>query len=102
MPRSSGPAHIDPIWADAFSELPFYGDAPQYTATGYRGEALLLGAGKNVYVLDPESGKARRVATLNGASGSPSTEPVVAGDTLLAVSGDRGTRAGRWSCLAGW
>ena len=83
-----GPSHIKPTWADAFSDLPFFGDAPQYTATGYRGEALLLGAGNNVYLVDPESGEARRIARLNGASGSPSTEPLVAGDTLLAVSGD--------------
>jgi outer membrane protein assembly factor BamB len=83
-----GPPHIKPIWADAFSDLPFVGDAPQYTATEYRGEALLLGSGNNVYLLDPESGEARRISRLNGATGSPSTEPLVAGDTLLAVSGD--------------
>jgi outer membrane protein assembly factor BamB len=83
-----GPSHLEPTWADAFSDLPFVGDAPQYTATGYRGEALLLGAGNNVYLVDPESGEARRISTLNGASGSPATEPLVAGDTLLAVSGD--------------
>ena len=83
-----GPSHIKPTWADAFADLPFVGDAPQYTATGYRGEALLLGVGNNVYLLDPENGEARRVAGLNGASGSPSTEPLVAADTLLAVSGD--------------
>ncbi len=83
-----GPPHIEPTWADAFSDLPFSGDAPQYTATGYRGEALLLGTGNNVYLVDPENGEARRVARLNGASGSPSTEPLVAGDTLLAISGD--------------
>ena len=82
-----GPSHLKPTWADAFSDLPFVGDAPQYTATGYRGEALLLGAGNNVYLIDPESGEARRIAGLNGASGSPSTEPLVAGDTLLLVSG---------------
>ena len=83
-----GPAHIDPIWGDAFSDIPFYGDPPQYTAAGYRGEALLLGGGNNVYLIDPHSGNARRVATLSGASGSPSTEPVVVGDTLLTVSGN--------------
>ena len=82
-----GPAHVDPIWDDAFSDLPFYGDPPQYTAAGYRGEALLLGAGNNVYFVDPHSGDARRVATLSGASGSPTTEPVVVEDTLLAASG---------------
>jgi outer membrane protein assembly factor BamB len=83
-----GPSHIKPTWADAFSDLPFVGDAPQYTATGYRGEALLLGTGNNVYLVDPESGEARTIARLNSASGSPSTEPLVAGDTLLAVSGN--------------
>jgi outer membrane protein assembly factor BamB len=84
----NGPSHIKPIWADAFSDLPFYGDAPQYTATGYRGEALLLGANNNVYLVDPASGEARRIAGLKGASGRPATEPLVAGDTLLAASGD--------------
>jgi len=48
----------------------------------------LLGAGNDVYLVEPASGEARRVAGLKGASGSPSTEPLVAGDTLLAVSGD--------------
>jgi outer membrane protein assembly factor BamB len=83
-----GPARIAPIWDDAFSDLPFYGDPPQYTAAGYRGEALLLGGSNNVYLIDPHSGDARRIAPLSGASGSPSTEPVVVGDTLLAVSGN--------------
>jgi outer membrane protein assembly factor BamB len=84
----NGPSHIKPTWADAFSDFPFFGDAPQYTAMGYRGEALLLGANDNVYLVDPESGKAHRIARLKSASGSPSTEPLVAGNTLLAVSAD--------------
>lgn len=81
-------AHLEPKWADPFSDRPFIGDVPQYTATGYRGEALLLGVGNNVYLLDTDSGAARRVTGLEGASGSPSAEPVVVGDTLLAASGD--------------
>jgi outer membrane protein assembly factor BamB len=84
----TGPEHVEPKWADAFSAPPFSGDVPQYTATGYRGEALLLGAGNNVYLLDAESGEARRVGGLDDASGSPLAEPVVADDTLLAASGD--------------
>lgn len=81
-------APIEPKWADAFSDRPFLGDAPQYTASEYRGEALLLGVGNNVYRLESEDGAARRFATLSGASGSPSGEPVVAEDTLLAASGN--------------
>jgi outer membrane protein assembly factor BamB len=84
----TGQAHIKPKWADAFSDVPFFGDAPQYTAAGYQGEALLLGVGNNVYRIDPESGDVRRFATLNDASGNPSAEPVVADDTLLAASGN--------------
>ena len=86
--RKTGPAHIEPVWADAFANPPFTGDAPQYTAAAYRGEALMLGAGNNIYRLDVDSGEARRVGALDDASGSPRSEPVVAGDTLLAASGD--------------
>lgn len=85
---AAGPALIEPAWAAAFSNPPFSGDAPQYTAAGYRGEALLLGAGNNVYLLDVESGEAREVGRLGTGSGSPVSEPVVAGDTLLAASGE--------------
>ena len=86
--RKTGPAHIEPVWADAFANPPFTGDAPQYTAAGYRSEALLFGAGNNVYLLDVMSGEARRVGALDNVSGSPRSEPVVAGETLLAASGD--------------
>ena len=85
---ASGPALIEPSWAAAFSNPPFSGDAPQYTAAGYRGEALLLGASNSVYLLDVENGEARRVGSLDAGSGSPVSEPVVAGDTLLAASGE--------------
>ncbi|HET7271879.1 MAG TPA: PQQ-binding-like beta-propeller repeat protein, partial [Rubrobacter sp.] len=83
----TGPAPIEPVWADAFSNPPFSGDVPQYTATGYGGEAVLLGAGNNVYLLNVESGEARMVGGLENASGGPASEPAVAGDTLLAASG---------------
>jgi len=83
----NGPSHLEPTWADAFSDLPFVGDAPQYTATEYDGEALVLGVNNTVYLVDPESGEARRIASLQGATGRPATEPAVAGDTLIAVSG---------------
>jgi outer membrane protein assembly factor BamB len=86
--RKTGPAHIEPVWADAFANPPFTGDAPQYTAAGYGGEALMLGSGNIIYLLDVDSGEARRVGALEDASGSPRSEPVVAGDTLLAASGD--------------
>jgi outer membrane protein assembly factor BamB len=84
----TGPAPIEPVWDAAFSNLPFSGDVTQYTATGYRGEALLLGASNNIYLVDVESGEARKVGGLDAASGGPASEPVVAGDTLLAASGD--------------
>ena len=86
--RETGPAHIEPTWADAFSTAPFFGDPMQYTAAGYRGEALLLGEGNNVYLLDAGSGEARRVGELDTASGRLLAEPVVAGDTLISASGD--------------
>ena len=35
--EKTGPAHIEPVWADAFANPPFTGDAPQYTAAGYNG-----------------------------------------------------------------
>jgi outer membrane protein assembly factor BamB len=85
---ASGPAHLEPAWADAFSDPPFSGDVPQYTATEYRGEALLLGLANNIYLLDVGNGEARRVGGLEDASGRPVADPVVAGDTLLAASGD--------------
>lgn len=86
--RETVPAHIEPIWAGAFANPPFSGDPPQYTAAGYRGEAVLLGAGNNLYLLDVAGGEARRAGTLDAASGNPVSEPVVADDTLLAASGD--------------
>jgi outer membrane protein assembly factor BamB len=85
---ATGPAPIEPTWAAAFSNPPFSGDVTQYTATGYRGDALLLGASNNVYLIDVESGEARRVGGLDAASGGPVSEPVVADDTLLATSGE--------------
>jgi outer membrane protein assembly factor BamB len=85
---ATGPAPIEPAWAAAFSNPPFSGDVPQYTATAYTGEALLLGASNNVYLMNVESGEARRVGGLENASGSPVSEPMVAGDTLLAASGE--------------
>jgi outer membrane protein assembly factor BamB len=84
--RETGQAHIEPTWADAFSTPPFFGDALQYTAADYRGQALLLG--NNVYLLDAGSGEARKLGGLNTISGGLLAEPVVAGDTLLAASGD--------------
>jgi outer membrane protein assembly factor BamB len=86
--HETGPARIEPTWADEFSATPFFGDALQYTAVGYRGKALLLGSGNNVYLLDARNGEARKVGALTAASGSPSAEPVVASDTLLVASGD--------------
>jgi outer membrane protein assembly factor BamB len=86
--RETGPAHIEPTWADAFSITPFFGDPLQYTAVGYRGEALLLGEGNNVYLLDAENGEARKVGELDTATGRLLAEPVVAGDTLISASGD--------------
>jgi outer membrane protein assembly factor BamB len=85
---TAGPAPIEPAWALPFSNPPFSGDAPQYTAAGYRGEALLLGANNNIYLADVESGEARRTGRLDTKSGSPVSEPVVADDTLLAASGE--------------
>ena len=86
--RETGPAHIEPTWADPFSNSPFFGDVLQLTAAGYRGEALLIGSGNYVYLIDARNGQARRVGELKTTSGSVLAEPVVAGDTLLAVSGD--------------
>jgi outer membrane protein assembly factor BamB len=85
---TSGPAPIEPVWGLPFSNRPFSGDAPQYTAAEYRGEALLLGANNNIYLVDVESGEARTVGTLDAGSGSPVSEPVVADDILLAASGE--------------
>ncbi|HEX2740347.1 MAG TPA: PQQ-binding-like beta-propeller repeat protein [Rubrobacter sp.] len=84
---AAGPAPIEPVWAAAFANPPFSGDALQYTAAGYRDEALLLGASNNIYLLDVQSGEARRVGGLDSASG-PVSEPVVAEDILLAASGE--------------
>ena len=86
--RETGPAHIEPAWADEFSAAPFFGDPLQHTAAGYRGEAVLLGTGNNVYLIDAKSGEARRVGELNTVSGRLLAEPVVAGDTLFVASGD--------------
>ena len=85
--RETGPAHIEPTWADPFSNPPFFGDPLEHTATGYRGEALLIGAENNVYLMDAKNGQARRVGELN-AAGRILADPVVAEDTLLAASGD--------------
>jgi len=83
-----GLAHIEPLWADAFANPPFSGDVPQYTAAGYRGKALSLGSANNIYLLDVKNGEARRVGALDAPSGGPTSEPVVADDTLLAATGN--------------
>ncbi|MEW6635903.1 MAG: PQQ-binding-like beta-propeller repeat protein [Actinomycetota bacterium] len=88
MGPESGPAHIQPAWAAPFSAPPFSGEAPQYTGAEYRGDALLLGSGNGIYLVDPESGAVRKTGALEAGAGSPVSEPVVAGDTLLAASGD--------------
>ncbi len=82
----AGATALTAAWEKSNTEAPFrsYFYA---SAVGYAGQALLIDAERNIYTLNPTSGQARMIGTIDAPSGSPAIEPTVSGDTLLAPVG---------------
>ncbi|MCZ7570423.1 MAG: PQQ-binding-like beta-propeller repeat protein [Ardenticatenaceae bacterium] len=87
-PPQAGPAPLSLVWFDAVINPPFDQHFLSYTAVEYRGQALVLDEGKNVYQIDPATGKGKKLGTLGGDAALNVADPVVAGDTLIVIAGD--------------
>lgn len=72
-------------WSRQTSSPPFVANAAVYTVADYRGTGVVLDSGRNVFFVDAMTGRAQRQGRLASAGIPNNTDPVVAGDTLLAV-----------------
>jgi outer membrane protein assembly factor BamB len=84
----AGPTALKAAWYRNASEAPFAaasGLGLYYTAVDYRGRAVLLDRGANIYLVDPASGSAERLGRYEGVEMLPPFAPdaALAGDTLL-------------------
>lgn len=86
-PKTSGPAALPLSWFDGVINPPFGQNFLFYTAVEYRGQAIVLDDGKNVYQIDPATGKGKKLGALGGDGTLGVADPVVAGDTLLVALG---------------
>ncbi len=88
------------------TQSPFDGGLLVYTPAAYQGTAVVLNPDRGVYLVDPATGRGVRRATIPGDTIVWPTDPVVAGDTLLATVSttlhavDLPTGQVRWSFLA--
>jgi outer membrane protein assembly factor BamB len=89
------------------SQPPLDGGLLIQTPVEYQGAAAVLDPSRNVYLIDPVSGRGERRATVGGDSIVWLTDPVVAGDTLLATIGttlqavDLRTGGALWATMSG-
>ncbi|HYN90177.1 MAG TPA: PQQ-binding-like beta-propeller repeat protein, partial [Ardenticatenaceae bacterium] len=87
-PQRAGPVALSPAWFATISDPPFELFYLSSTPAEYRGGAIVVDDARNVYLIEPESGEAVRLLDSDDQSGGPRVDPVVAGDTLLAVMGE--------------
>lgn len=81
-------AALNPVWAASIAEAPFQQFALTTSPTAFGARAVVLDEGSNVYVMDPQSGKAQRVGQIL-PEGSQTTrlDSVVSKDTLFTIIG---------------
>lgn len=87
-PTITGPAPLSLAWFDGVINPPFGQNFLSYTVVEHRGQAIVLDDGKNVYQIDPATGRGKKLGTLTGDGALSVADPVVAGDRLLAVVGE--------------
>ena len=82
---AQGPVSLSPAWFKTFSDAPYEStfDSPP----GVAGEAaMVLDGSGNVFRVDPQTGEAEKLGTIDQDTGV-FTGPVVAGDRLFAAAG---------------
>lgn len=89
--RRLGPAAVGPValraaWLLPFTQEPLTPNFLNVAPIAYGEQALVLNGGRDIFLLDPRTGKGRHVGTFGDAA-APAIEPVVAGETLLASAG---------------
>lgn len=85
-PPVAGATALTAAWEKLNTEAPFWSYF-YASAVDYAGQAILIDAERNIYTLDPTSGQARMISTIDAPGGSPAIEPTVSADTLLVPVG---------------
>jgi outer membrane protein assembly factor BamB len=74
-------------WMDQSTRPPFVSSQFRSTVAEYDGKAVVVDYTRGVFLLDPATGNGSRLADLPGEGLVTQIDPVVVGDTLLAISG---------------
>jgi outer membrane protein assembly factor BamB len=74
-------------WAGQSSRPPFTSNQLRNTVVEYAGRAVVVDAMRGVFSLDPATGNGTKLTDLPGDSAVAQVDPVLAGDTLLAITG---------------
>lgn len=82
----AGPVALRASWLLPFTSEPLAQSFLTIAPVGYGNQALVLDGSRNIFVLDPKTGKGRRIGAF-GEKLAPSIEPTVAGDTLISMAG---------------
>ena len=105
-PPIVGPVALKANWLLPFSKEPLTSHFLTVAPVAYGEQALVLDGERDIFLLDPRTGKGNRVGSF-GEKNSPTVEPTVAGDTLLAIAGTTlyatqlPTGAARWKFESG-
>jgi outer membrane protein assembly factor BamB len=74
-------------WLDQSGRPPFSSNQLRSSAVDHRGQAIVLDVQRGVYGLNPATGAGSKLADLPGDGMLSPIDPVLVGDTLLAISG---------------
>jgi outer membrane protein assembly factor BamB len=82
----AGPAALRASWLLPFTSEPLAQSFLTIAPVAYGNQALVLDGSRNIFVLDPKTGKGKRIGAF-GDKLAPTIEPTVAGDTLISMAG---------------
>ncbi|MCC6175854.1 MAG: PQQ-binding-like beta-propeller repeat protein [Chloroflexi bacterium] len=89
-PMTDAESSLALSWLLTTTRPPFNSNQVRLTPAEYAGGALVVDIGRNVSLLDPSTGTGRHLGTLPGDEMvSQVVDPVVVGDTLLVVVGQK-------------
>jgi outer membrane protein assembly factor BamB len=74
-------------WLDTAGRPPIAGSQLRTTVAEHAGQAVVVDVNRGVIAIDPATGAGSKIADLPGEGVLSQVDPVVAGDTLLTVSG---------------
>ncbi len=83
---AAGPVVLRAAWLVPYTQEPLARSFLTIAPTAYGEQALVLDGSRNIFLLDPKTGKGKRVGAF-GDKLAPTIQPTVAADTLLTMTG---------------